>query len=704
MKMLSDYIRRLWVVYLPVIGLLIFFHRVIFTSETYFFRDIHRLFYPMKYFLAVSFKSGSLPFWCRHYFCGAPFLSDIQSGVFYPLSLIFFVIPYPYAFKMYILLHMVLGFFFFYLFIRSLGLSKQAAVFSGVSFCFGGMTVASINVLNNLSVLIWLPAILWSFQKAVACGRPSRYILTVGFLCLAILGGEPQLFIMGVGLLFTYGVFLVPKEGHGRRSFLYMGGLTIVLTVAAIAITMVQLGPTYQDYRNSVRFGGIPYSDATAYSLDWRVLKHLIIPSVFDSEFSTTSAYMDRFFPGHSSVPWLLSIYPGFLIIPVSLTGLFLNRSRKVYFWSFIFLFCLVLSLGRHTPVYRLFYYGFPFFRFPEKFIYPAGVGLLVVSAYGLDGTIEWIKSKGVHTMRLFAIMLLVLYADLYISHHYLNPLSDARFYDYRHPDLDPIFKDPAHFRVYVDSKNIAPAESIKTIQATHILWQMTSMPNIGMLHHFSHVGGVSGLELNYQYLMTEILLKPWSEKIRFLRLANVKYIISPVPLDQLPELNGQIIKLNALVYRVVDHLPRAGLIAHLKIPQDGIIESLTKAQHDIHSSAFAPESVVEKYRKPYFNPVDRIEYGEDSTIRISLTADRQSVLFVSEAFYPGWRVFVDGHEKEKFPLNIMFHGVEIDKGPHRVEFVYRPENLDIYVAISVVSILLCTAWWFIHVANERRR
>ncbi|MDZ7696027.1 MAG: hypothetical protein U5R49_03545 [Deltaproteobacteria bacterium] len=62
---------------------LLFFHTVLFQDKTFFFRDIHRWFYPMKYFLAESFKAGQLPFWCPHYFCGSPFMSDIQSGVFY---------------------------------------------------------------------------------------------------------------------------------------------------------------------------------------------------------------------------------------------------------------------------------------------------------------------------------------------------------------------------------------------------------------------------------------------------------------------------------------------------------------------------------------------------------------------------------------------------------------------------------------------
>jgi len=702
--MFLNRIRQLSLLLFTLSGVAVFFHNVVFTDETFYFRDIHRLFYPMKYFLAASLKSGSLPYWCRYYFCGAPFLSDIQSGVFYPISMVFFFFPYQHAFKLYILLHIALGFCFFYLFIRSTGLSKKAAIFTGVSFCYGGLTIASINVLNNLSTLIWLPAILWSFQNAIMSGYKSRFFLTVIFLCMAILGGEPQIFIMSVGLLLIYVVFMVPKKGSGRLSFLNSGILIVILTLAAITITMAQLGPTYQDYRNSVRFGGIPYADATAYSLEWNMLKHLIIPLRFDSDFSTTPAYMDRFFPGQGSIPWLLSIYPGFLIAPIALIGLFINCSRKIVFWLFIFLFGLILSLGRNTPFYHLFYYIFPFFRYPEKFIYLAGFGLLVISAHGIDRMMELLKSKGVHSIRLFIIMLLVLYADLYINHHHLNPTGDTRLYNYLPPDLKPILEDPTHFRIYVDSSNVAPVKNFNSIQNTHILWQMTNMPNLGILHHLSHAGGTSGLELNYQYLITEILLKSWPEKIRFLRLANVKYIISPLPLHRLPEMNRQITKLNALVYRITDYLPRAWMIGHLQSAKDGIIESLTNEGFDLRSSAFAPDAVAKKYNQSFFKAVDRIDYNGDSAISVSLTADHPSVLTISEAFYPGWRVFVDGREKKGFRLNLLFQGVEIDKGRHRVEFIYRPVNLHVFMAISFVSSIVCVIWWFIQIAHERRQ
>ena len=165
----------------------IFFYSIVFSDKTLFFRDIHRWFYPMKYFLARTLQTGSIPFWCPHYFCGSPFLSDLQSGVFYPVSLIFRLLPFPWSFNIYVILHFILAFCFFYLFLKGIGLSPKSAIITSISYCYGSYAIASVNTLNNLSTLIWLPAILWSFQRATTKSHKSGFFFTVLFLCMAIL-------------------------------------------------------------------------------------------------------------------------------------------------------------------------------------------------------------------------------------------------------------------------------------------------------------------------------------------------------------------------------------------------------------------------------------------------------------------------------------------------------------------------------------
>ena len=50
--------------------------------------------YPWK-FLAIDYlKIGQLPLWNPYTFSGSPLLANFQSGAFYPLNIIFFILPF----------------------------------------------------------------------------------------------------------------------------------------------------------------------------------------------------------------------------------------------------------------------------------------------------------------------------------------------------------------------------------------------------------------------------------------------------------------------------------------------------------------------------------------------------------------------------------------------------------------------------------
>jgi len=338
------------------IGLcVLFFHPVLTMDKTFFFRDIHRWFYPMKSFLAENLRSGEIPFWCSHYFCGSPFLSDIQSGVFYPLSIVFFLLPFPLSFNVYVVIHFFLAFCFFYLFITSLGLSRKSALITAISYCYGGYLLATINTLNNISTGIWLPAILWSFTRASETGRTSGYFLTIIFLSMAILGGEPQIFILSAGILFLYALTSLPTSPEKNSIRLKYGGYVVLLVISAILITTVQLGPTYIDYQNSARLGGFSYERASRFSLDLQDLKHLFLPLHFPKEFATGARTFGKLFPYKSKIPWLLTIYPGMIIAPFALLGAFTSFSRRSLIWIAVFLVAILLALGKNTPAHFIF-------------------------------------------------------------------------------------------------------------------------------------------------------------------------------------------------------------------------------------------------------------------------------------------------------------------------------------------------------------
>ncbi|MBN1105113.1 MAG: YfhO family protein [Deltaproteobacteria bacterium] len=677
--------RDIFVFLLPLLCAFLFFHPILISDKTIFFRDIHRLFYPMKHFLASSLQNGEWPFWCSGYFCGAPFMSDIQSGLFYPLSLVFLLFPYPWSLNLYVALHFILGFLFFYLFIRGLDLCRESALLCGTSFCYGGYVISSVNTLNNLSTAIWLPAILWACQRTSLHKGIRPILWAILVFSAAILGGEPQLLLLGTVLVFLCGLFLVPRPFSWRETA-WRGTTVLLIVFSAVLLTGVQLLSTFQDYQFSARLGGLSFEEATRFSLPWAMLKHLLWPLPFHGDFVHDPGALKGFFPGSGQVPWLLTVYPGILVAPLAVLGLFLKFSRQTLFWLFILLLSLAFAVGRNAPVYEMFYALFPFFRFPEKFMLPVAVSLLVLAAYGFHGLLEFLKRKGVRVSALSRLVILLLLMDLYWTHRGLNPFCPSSFYAVQEPSLQPMLADEDLFRVYVDPE-AEPPDSFETIGRHHLQWQRMLMPNLGILRGLQHVGGQSGLELRYQYFITELLAKPWKERIRFLSLANVKYIVSTQPLDTFPELREEVAKVSGLLYRIREPLPRAWMVGKLQPVRAGTLEELVDGSVDFSTTALTRGDVVSRHWDAFLGEVPRPVYG-NGTVRLEIDVERSAILVLSEAAYPGWRALLDGVEVKCLWLNLLFQGVELEPGRHRVEFVFTPPHFRISLTVSLLSLL----------------
>ena len=626
----------------------------------------------------------------------------MQSGVFYPLSIIFLLSPFYKAFSYFVLSHFILGFCFFYLFIKEIGLSRKAAILTSISYCFGGYTISSVNTLNNLSTIVWIPAILWSFTMAIKRRQYHGYFLTILFLCMAILGGEPQLFVISVGLLLLYGLtFISSKDLLKERIKIPI--IIFILIASALIITIVQIGPTYIDYQVSARMGGISYEEATKYSLNPGMLQHIFLPLQFPYNFATDSSAYKNLYPGNVVVPWLLTVYPGFLMMPLAILGLISDYSRKNLFWFFIFIMAIAFALGNNTPVYRVFYMIFPFFRFPEKFMFMTNLSLLILAGYGVDRLFSIMKNFHIRSSLVFIFILIVLIADLFSAHKNLNPFYESAFYQKYHPYLEVILSDHETFRVYNSNPETSEISINESILNHHLRWQSFLMTNLGILHNLDYIDGRAGLELRYQYIITEILERPWIEKISFLRLANVKYIVSSKDLINFPEIKDQVEKVNPIVFRIKDYLPRAWIVGQLQPIKIGTIDELLDHSFAPLHSAIAKGEIISKYDHPYFTDIENISYERNNRIHIEVTTAEPGVLVLSESSYPGWQVFVDGDKRECLWLNLLFQGVALEKGNHEIDFIYHPKYFIFFFSISIVALVAFFLIWLYYIRLDRK-
>lgn len=85
------------------------------------------------------------------------------------------------------------------------------------------------------------------------------------------------------------------------------------------------------------------------------------------------------------------------------------------------------------------------------------------------------------------------------------------------------------------------------------------------------------------------------------------------------------------------------------------------------------------------------------------MRADRAGVLVVSEAWFPGWRVTVDGHTAPVLRVDGLVLGVAVAPGQHVVRFHYQPPGLGAGLLISGVTVFGLAAWWLLDRLVRRR-
>jgi len=83
-------------------------------------------------------------------------------------------------------------------------------------------------------------------------------------------------------------------------------------------------------------------------------------------------------------------------------------------------------------------------------------------------------------------------------------------------------------------------------------------------------------------------------------------------------------------------------------------------------------------------NATAEVTTNGPNRIDIKTNSNGNSILVLSENYYPGWRVYVDDQAASLIKVNFGLRGVDLPGGEHRVSFMYRPWSVMIGLLISL--------------------
>jgi len=394
-------------------------------------------------------RNGNLPLWNPHVFSGMPFLGSFESAMLYPPNFIYMVMPLAKAITVSTMLHLLLAGMFMYFWALRQRLHPAACWLSSFLVVFSAPLFMHVYAghISVVSSAAWIPLVFLSVDLLV--DRPSirRVLLATFAISMQILAGHPQTvyftaivaFIMGFVLILSRGGKCTagsersnPRKGLRSRFNLMFSDLTsnfsqmlptmaflAVVYVGAALLTAVQLFTGMDAAKESVRANGLPYEYASAFAFPPENLITLLVPSFFGD--LRTFPYWGRYFI------WEMSLFMGVSSFFMAVLGVLHGQRDTKRFVAVMAVGCIILALGSHTPLYRIFYNvlpGFNKFRGSSKFILQASPFLALLAGHGMDSLVRGIKPSRRFVATIFGLAILLGIAAICVRHSASDPFG----------------------------------------------------------------------------------------------------------------------------------------------------------------------------------------------------------------------------------------------------------------------------------------
>jgi len=344
-------------------------------------RDLSPYFIPPRFFWVESILRGDFPLWNPFQFCGQPFFANPQYAILYPLSSLFFILPFDIAFNSIIIINFFLGGLFIYLLLRDMGSGPAGALIAGLSFMLGGYLISIHSLLPTLLTVVWTPLIILFFRRALLNPGLKNELITAVFMTFSFLGGGLE---NVYGNIIILALMVLFYDGRRRSIIRRTGSMLLVMTVFVL-LSGVQLIPFLELFYHSIRGSGISFMEATIWSFAPRDALLFFLHDAYGYFLN-----MDKYWANQC---WIKTLYTGALPFILCTLFFFLGTGRRLY--AALMVAALFLSLGRYNPFYQLLYTYAPIFnglRYPVKFLYIFILALCITAGLGFEQLKEYAR------------------------------------------------------------------------------------------------------------------------------------------------------------------------------------------------------------------------------------------------------------------------------------------------------------------------
>ena len=346
---------------LAAITLIILFSDFLFSDRMLYGSDMIKAGIFFRSFLVDHVKQfGAIPQWNPYIFGGLPFVEAFHGDIFYPFSVLKFMVSIERAYGYTFFLHLLAAGIFMYLCARQFKLSKVAAFVAGAAYMSAPYLVSFITPGHDGKIFVTtlFPLVILFLDRGFE-RRPVLNFSLLGLVIgLIILTPHPQMAYFTLWALSFYAAFKIITLFLERKSVvptIRPAVLTVYAVVIGLLLSAIQF---YPGYIYTSEFSPRASDDsksgwewATSWSLHEEETMGLIIPEFAGANVQGgVSTYWGKnFFKDNSESISVVALF-------LALLGMFLGRRKETWFFAALAAFALLYGLGATTPFFHLFY------------------------------------------------------------------------------------------------------------------------------------------------------------------------------------------------------------------------------------------------------------------------------------------------------------------------------------------------------------
>jgi len=372
--------------------------------------------------------------------------------------------------------------------------------------------------------------------------------------------------------------------------------------------------------------------------------------------------------------------------------------------------------LGKYSPLYLVF--EFPplnLFRVPARWIMFFTFSLAILGGWGFQWLIYKIKRLKLKNILISAIFLVAI-LDLFNFGLNYNAKADAKEWLSPPETLKFLESDQSFYRTLTLGQMEAWNSIFTTRGWQDLIIYKTLLngldPNLNLIYRIPNFWVYESIVPKRTNIIKNILdgdiqIKEGKYEVgekaqKILSQNSVKYLISPVKIKEEGNLKEVFAtKTNPIyfVYQNQNNLPRVHFPE--KILYASTFEELGQVILDKNFDPKTTAILKNKLAKDNFDTSKssaEIIKSSNNQISIEASVDSDQLLVLTDSFYPGWKVYVDGKRGEILVANGNQKAIFLEKGNHQIKFIFLPESLRIGMFVSLSALLLVLFLIFIRI------